>query len=62
MPPLIVSREEEVRYSIVVWAHLEGLSTQDVLMQGGYKDFRQMVDLLLCFLTAPHQAVGNTVQ
>ena len=62
MPPPTVSHEEEVRYSSLVWAHLEGLGTQDVLMQGGYKDFRQMVDLLFCFLTAPLDTAGNTVQ
>lgn len=48
--------------SCVVWAHLQGLGTEDVLMQGGDKDFREMVDLLFCFLTTPLHAAGHALQ
>lgn len=46
----------------VVWAHLHSLSTEDVLMQGRDKDFRQMVDVVFGFLTTLLHTAGHALQ
>jgi len=42
--------------------HLQGVSTEDILMQGGDQALRQVLDPFLRFLTAPLHAAGNSLQ
>lgn len=46
----------------MVGAHLQGLGTEDVFVQGGDEDFGQMVDLLFRLLIAPLHAAGHALQ
>lgn len=53
----------QVRWSSsVIASHLQSLSTEDILVQGGDQDLRQMVNLLVCFFAALLHAAGHALQ
>lgn len=52
----------ELQMSVLFWAHLQCLCTEDVLVQQGDQGVREMAYLLICLLTASLHTAGHTLQ